>query len=190
MAVRAKINIAWLTPTEAREYSKRVELRKTVAQVGSLHLPGPARAHLRVVAWRYIGGGAALTAVAAGTASAVSDKPDEAALVVAMFTAFMVLVGGLFAHQGHVHHAYTTWIAEYLDEIGYHSRTGQPPTRKQARSTSDYDPDPLGRTYPVTGGAYDPDLYARRGGYATYERMDALGIDDYDTYKNNVLEAE
>ena len=60
----------------------------------------------------------------------------------------------------------------------------------RSRSVSHDDYDSQGPTYPVTDGQYDPDLYRRRGGYATYSGMADTDIDDYDTYKNNVLEAE
>lgn len=46
------------------------------------------------------------------------------------------------------------------------------------------------RTYPVTDGMYNPHLYASRGGRDTYQAMKSLGIDDYATYKNNVVEAD
>ncbi|NCT91947.1 hypothetical protein GXB85_13450 [Cellulomonas sp. APG4] len=50
--------------------------------------------------------------------------------------------------------------------------------------------DSQSRTYPVTDGMYDPHLYASRGGRDTFNRMSDLGIDDYRTYENNVLEAD
>lgn len=72
---------------------------------------------------------------------------------------------------------------DYLQEIGFFDRSPAADSRQDDRDRSD-------RTYPVTDGTYDPDLYRSRGGYESLSGMTELGIDDYDTYKNNVLEAD
>lgn len=97
-----------------------------------------------------------------------------------------------------------TLAPAYLEQLGYQARVeevGCPArieeawvkqrTRGQSRRHGwDDDGTDNGRTYPVTGGMYDPDLYRSRGGRTTFEKMQRYGVDDYDTYKTNVLESD
>lgn len=97
-----------------------------------------------------------------------------------------------------------TLAPAYLEKVGYQARVdevGCPARIEEAwvkqrtrgrtrRPDWDGDGTDNGRTYPVTGGMYDPDLYRSRGGRNTFERMQRYGIDDYDTYKTNVLESD
>lgn len=78
--------------------------------------------------------------------------------------------------------AFARLVPDYLASLDLPARKAHSPERA--------DHDPSGRTYPVTDGGYDPDLYSRRGGRETYARMRALGVDNHTTYQNNFLEAE
>lgn len=60
---------------------------------------------------------------------------------------------------------------------------------RQRKARNDYSDDDYGdgtgRTYPVTDGVYNPELYYERGGYSTYQALDRWNV-DYDTYKSNI----
>lgn len=186
---RRNVNTAWLTRAEESEYRRRVELRKYVARTDDTQpLPRATRTRLRTLRWRYLGASAAATVLAALVAGfAASDDPAQAILPASMMTWFITLIGALFAHGAHVHHAYTRWAQDYLDEIGYATRSG-PPTRLSR--PGGYRSHPGSPSYPVTDGSYDPILYTRRGGRDTLRGMREAGIDDFDTYQSNVLEAD
>lgn len=124
-------------------------------------------------------------------------------LCAAVMSAVFVFIGAPSVVEFFADRRPQPWLDEWLDSVDYAARVAKreearahltkqrlaQEALRQSRGSSIGD-NSAGRSYPVTAGEYDPVLYAQRGGRDTYHRMRASGIDDYETYKNNVEEAE
>jgi hypothetical protein len=157
--------------------------------------------------WALIGGtflATTLWAHESMSSESVNYKPYQSVfvgLLVTIVAAFFLYVGAANVVEFVTDKRAGPRIKHWLNSINYPARLAAYDTevaesvRKKADRQAGHHAGRTGgggpdRTYPVTDGMYDPELYGRRGGRDTYVGMRDTGIDDYETYKNNVLEAD
>ncbi|NUU18475.1 hypothetical protein HP550_14555 [Cellulomonas humilata] len=184
-----KVDTSLMTHAEVLEYERRTGVLRYISQTNATdHLPETAMSRLHRLKVGYWVGGLTATGLAVLAPFIVGAEPIMG-MVAGILTAFTLGCLLSVTYSCQVQLATQRWKRGYLMEIGYHTRTERPGSAPSGSSSSGggYS---SGQSYPVTDGMHDPVTYSHRGGYDTFGRMEAFGIDDYETYKNNVEEAE
>lgn len=182
---KVEIDRSLLTNAERVEFDRRQQARKSAGTYWvSPALPADHQQRLRRLKHGYWVAAVVLGAAGALVGAAVGGSTG--AWLGGVVTACLCGVILAVTFQTQAGFAVVRWADGYLDEIGYSDRSPKP----KRDPSSERDDNSSNWRFPVTDGVYDPEEYQRRGGYQTKVTMEALGFTDYDSFRNNWLEAD